>query len=146
MSLQEPSRAPLHVAGDLLQSSPGVSPPNHSQQLKNPVNDSIGNSIPPSQSSGILHPPPVNSPVRGLAVQPPLDLSIPALPRPNFDLKRDGCVVSPDQIDNLRRQIAVYSTICQQLVAMFQAMTSPVPGMYFLCCPFSINTISYWGH
>ena len=99
-------------------------------QTSNPISNAIGNSTPPSQSTGIPNLPSLNSPARGPAAQPPLDLSIPALPRPNFDLKRDGCVMSPDQIDNLRRQISVYSTICQQLVAMFRAMTS-VPGIQF---------------
>eukprot|EP00897_Mesotaenium_endlicherianum_P005550 jgi/Mesen1/5022/ME000025S04424 len=76
----------------------------------------------PAQQASIItdvsqYPPHVH---QSLLIPPPER----SLPQPVYDHAAQGLVMSPEQLETLRRQISVYSTICQQLVAMHQAMAA----------------------
>ncbi|CAI5465992.1 unnamed protein product [Closterium sp. Yama58-4] len=70
----------------------------------------------------LLHQSSVSAGSAAAAVPPAV--SEARLPAPAYDYATHGAVMTPEQVEALRRQIAVYSTICQQLVAMHQALTA----------------------
>ncbi|KAG0567598.1 hypothetical protein KC19_7G146900 [Ceratodon purpureus] len=70
----------------------------------------------------------MGQPGSGLVLGPSLESS---LPQPLYT-RGSGQVMTEEQLETLRRQISVYSTICQQLVEMHKASVSQqaaLPGM-----------------
>lgn len=52
----------------------------------------------------------------------------PAMANPNFAALHNNQVMTDEQMETLRRQICVYSTICNQLVEMHRAMSQQQPS------------------